>query len=162
MPRQIPRFVNQSECKILCNYAILLKIAILMKYVIYWTADVKSNKLWSSVVNAIFACVRKPEKFLISTGFEFVTSRYQLSYEATGIEGRSFVASKQPVRNEWLMKYVIYWTADVKSNKLWSSQLWTQFFSKIGFITVRIIAYLLAILPQKYCLSDIEQMSGFN
>ena len=25
------------------------------------------------------------------------------------------------------MKYIIYWTAYVKSNKLWSSQLWTQF-----------------------------------
>ena len=24
------------------------------------------------------------------------------------------------------MKYVIYWTADLKSSKLWASQLWTQ------------------------------------
>ena len=25
------------------------------------------------------------------------------------------------------MKYFIYWTADLKSSELWSSQLWTQF-----------------------------------
>ena len=27
---------------------------------------------------------------------------------------------------KWYMKYIIYWTAGVKSNELWSSQLWTQ------------------------------------
>ena len=27
----------------------------------------------------------------------------------------------------WYMKGLIYWTADLKSSKLWSSQLWTQF-----------------------------------
>ena len=27
------------------------------------------------------------------------------------------------------LKYFIYWTADVKSSKLWSSQLWTQFYA---------------------------------
>ena len=28
---------------------------------------------------------------------------------------------------KWYMKYFIYWTAGVKSSKLWSSQLWMQF-----------------------------------
>ena len=28
---------------------------------------------------------------------------------------------------KWYMKYFIYWTADLKSSKLWSSQSWTQF-----------------------------------
>ena len=28
---------------------------------------------------------------------------------------------------KWYMKGFIYWTADLKSSKLWSSQLWTQF-----------------------------------
>ena len=28
---------------------------------------------------------------------------------------------------KWYMKYLIYWTVDLKSSKLWSSQLWTQF-----------------------------------
>ena len=54
----------------------------------------------------------------------------QLSYEATDIESWSFVGPKELVRNEcwsYNMKYFIYWTADVKSSKLWSSQLWQQF-----------------------------------
>ena len=51
-------------------------------------------------------------------------------------EGRnwSFVASNEPVRNDWMnewmmkwyIKYIIYYTANVKSNELWSSQLRTQ------------------------------------
>ena len=28
---------------------------------------------------------------------------------------------------KWYFKCFIYWTADLKSSKLWSSQLWTQF-----------------------------------
>ena len=28
---------------------------------------------------------------------------------------------------KWFIKCFIYWTADLKSSKLWSSQLWTQF-----------------------------------
>ena len=28
---------------------------------------------------------------------------------------------------KWYMKCFIYWTEDLKSSKLWSSQLWTQF-----------------------------------
>ena len=28
---------------------------------------------------------------------------------------------------KWYMKYFIYWTADWKSSKPWSAQLWTQF-----------------------------------
>jgi len=40
------------------------------------------------------------------------------------------VGPKGRVRNEcwsYTMKYFIYWTADVKSSKLWYSQLWKQF-----------------------------------
>ena len=28
---------------------------------------------------------------------------------------------------KWYMKCFIYWTTDLKSNQIWSSQLWTQF-----------------------------------
>ena len=53
----------------------------------------------------------------------------QLSYEATDIGSWSFVGPKEPVKNDvkLCMKYFIYWTVDVKSSKLWSLQLWTQF-----------------------------------
>ena len=53
----------------------------------------------------------------------------QLSYEATDVGGWSFVSSKEPWRMDvkWYMKCFIYWTADFKSSKLWSSQLRTQF-----------------------------------
>ena len=54
----------------------------------------------------------------------------QLSYEATDVGSWSFVGPRVPVRNEcWTynMKYFIYWTVDVKSSKLWPSQLWKQF-----------------------------------
>jgi len=41
------------------------------------------------------------------------------------------VSSNEPVKNGfeviYCMKCFIYWTADLKSSKLWSSQLWTQF-----------------------------------
>ena len=48
----------------------------------------------------------------------------QLSYEATDVRSWSFVGSNEPVRNECeYMKSFIYRTADVKSSKLWSSQL---------------------------------------
>ena len=61
----------------------------------------------------------------------------QLCYKATDFGSWSFVGSNEPVRNEceviykmfvkWYMKCFIYWTADLKSTKPWSSQFWTQF-----------------------------------
>ena len=42
-----------------------------------------------------------------STGFEPVTSRYQLSYEPTDVGNWSFVGSNFPVRNE-SMNEMIY------------------------------------------------------
>ena len=46
----------------------------------------------------------------------------QLSYETTDVGSWSFLGSNKLVRNEWMMewymKYIVYWTADVKSNKL--------------------------------------------
>ena len=42
----------------------------------------------------------------------------------------SFDNHKRPYQHvhlKWYMKDFIYWTADLKSSKLWSSQLWTQF-----------------------------------
>ena len=84
-----------------------------MKYIIYWTTDVKSNKLWSSVRRS-----------------------NQLSYEATGIGSRPFVGSNEPPwrMNEWVNEWMndendiwnisgIYWATDVRSNQLWFSQL---------------------------------------
>ena len=54
----------------------------------------------------------------------------QLRYEATDVGRWSFVGSNEPVRNECeaiYMKRFICRTVDVKSSKLWSLQLWTQF-----------------------------------
>jgi len=49
---------------------------------------------------------------------------------------------------KWYMKCFIYWTAALKSSKLWSSQLWTQFkqfhIEAWLFITAMIIAYLIS------------------
>ena len=53
--------------------------------------------------------------------------------EATDVGDWSFAGSNGTVRNEWMMKWYMNYiylsssTADVKSNKLWASQLWMQF-----------------------------------
>ena len=52
--------------------------------------------------------IEKAEKFRISTGFEPVTSRCQLSYEATDIGSWSFVGSNEPIRNECEVIYEIF------------------------------------------------------
>ena len=51
----------------------------------------------------------------------------QLSYEATDIGSWSFVGAREEWMLKLYMKYFIYWTVHVKSIKLWSSQLLTQF-----------------------------------
>ena len=44
------------------------------------------------------------------------------------LSSESVVGTPSRVLNrKWYMKCFIYWTADLKSSKLWSSQLWTQF-----------------------------------
>ena len=55
-----------------------------------------------------------------------VRRSYQLSYEATDVGSWSFVP--WVLISPWgmnvklyIMKYIMYWTADVKSSKLWSS-----------------------------------------
>ena len=82
-------------------------------------------------------CVKKPEKnsglqrglnpWPCDTG----ATLYQLSYEATGVGSRSILGSYVPVKDMWVDDaYEInhMWTADMKSNEEWSSQLWSQFF----------------------------------
>ena len=54
----------------------------------------------------------------------------QLSYEATDVGSRSIVGSYVPVKemnvnDVYEINHI--WTADMKSNEGWSSQLWTQF-----------------------------------
>ena len=83
-------------------------------------------------------CVKKPEKFRTSTGFEPVASRYRCealtnwAMKPLNVGSWSFVGSNVPVRNEstmkwWYMKCIIYKLRIWNQVKLWSSQLWTQF-----------------------------------
>ena len=81
-------------------------------------------------------CVKKPEK---NQDFNGVWTRdlaipvrrsNQLSYEATDVGSRSIVGSYVPVKemnvnDVYEINHI--WTADMKSNEGWSSQLWTQF-----------------------------------
>ena len=109
-----------------------------LKWIIYWIADMKSNKLWSSQLwTQILQLRRGAWKIQDFNGVWTrdlptpVACSFQLSYEATDVGSWSSVGSNVPVRNESIMKlyikWIIYWTADMKSSKLWSSQLWTQF-----------------------------------
>ena len=75
----------------------------------------------------------KPEKVRTSTGFEPVTSRYRCdALTKWAIKPLTLGAGHlwvlmipwRVVWIKWYMKYFIYWTADLKSSKLWSSQLW--------------------------------------
>ena len=93
------------------------------------------NKLWSSQLGTQFKQLRI--EAWKSQDFNGVWPRdlaipvqrsNQLNYEATDVESWSFVICSQWGMNvKWYMKCFIYWTADLKSSKLWSSQLWTQF-----------------------------------
>ena len=89
-----------------------VNVKLYMKYFIYWTADVKSSKLWSSQLWTQFMQLRilKPEKVRTLAGFKPVTSCYRCD-----------------TLTNWAMKYFICWTVDEKSSNLWSSQLWKQF-----------------------------------
>ena len=96
-----------------------------------WNYDPRSYKQNSC------DCVKKPEKFRASTGFEPVTSRYRCdaltnwAMKPLNVGSWSFVGSNVPVRNEstlkWYMKCILYELRIWNQVKLWSSQLWTQF-----------------------------------
>ena len=93
-----------------------------MKCFIYWTADLKSSKLWSSQLWTQFKQLRI--KAWKCQDFNGVWTRdlaiparrsNQLSYEATDVGSWSFVSSNEPVKNGCeviYMKCFIYWTAD--------------------------------------------------
>ena len=100
----------------------------------------KSSKLWSSQLWKQFnqLSILKPAKSQDLKGVWThdlvipLRCSNELRDEATDVGSWWFVGPKEPVRNECEiitcnMKYFMYWTADVKSSKLWSSQLWKQF-----------------------------------
>ena len=107
-----------------------------MKCFINWIADLKSSKPWSSQLWTQFKQLRleawKSQDFngVWTSDLAIPVRRSnQLSYEATDVGSRSFVSSNEPVKNGFeviYMKCFIYWTADLKSSKLGSSQLWTH------------------------------------
>ena len=108
-----------------------VNVKLCMKYFIYWTADVKSSKLWSSQLWTQFMQLRilKPEKVRTSTGFKPVTSCYRCD-TLTNWTMKPLTLGASHLwalvsREEWMlklcMKYFICWTADEKSSNLWSS-----------------------------------------
>ena len=79
-----------------------------MKSFIYWTADFKSSKLWSSQIWTQFQELRV--EAWNSQDFNGVWTRdlaipvrhsNQLRYAATDIGSWSFVSSNEPVKNGW-------------------------------------------------------------
>ena len=78
-------------------------------------------------------CEQKPEKVRTSTGFEPVTSRYRcdaltnwaMKPLTLGAGHLWVLMSPWRMDVKWYMKCFIYWTADLKSSKPWSSQFWT-------------------------------------
>ena len=87
-------------------------VKLYMKYFLYWTANVKSSQLWSSQLLRVYIVSRCIEKLRTSTRSEPVTSRHRC-------DALTNYAMKPQL-------YYICWTADGKSSKLWTSQLWTQ------------------------------------
>ena len=90
-----------------------------MKHFIYWTADVKSSELWYSQLLKQFMqlYIKKPEtsqdfnRFWTRDLVILVRCSNQLSYDATDIGSWSFVAPKEPVRNDcsrhiWNISYI--------------------------------------------------------
>ena len=89
----------------LCDVYYILKWY--MKCFIYWTADLKLSKLWSSQLWIQFKQLRK--EAWESQYFNGVSTRdfaipvrrsNQLSFEATDVGSWSFVSSNEPVKNE--------------------------------------------------------------
>ena len=89
-----------------------------------------------AVMNAIYAIAYieawKSQDF---DGFEPVTLRYWCNALTNWAMKPLMLGAGHlwVLRSLWgmnvklFMKYFLYWTADVKSSKLWSSQLWKQF-----------------------------------
>ena len=98
----------------------------------------KSNEEWSSQLWSQFLQLRK-EAWKKNSGLQrglnpwprdTGATLYQLSYEATDVGSRSILGSFVPVKDMKVNDaYEINhtWTADMKSNEEWSSQLWSQF-----------------------------------
>ena len=110
-----------------------------MKCFIYWTADLKSSKPWSSQFWTQFKQLllryRSLKKSGLQAGFEPVTSRYRcdaltnwaMKPLTLGAGHLWVLMSPWRMDVKWYMKCFIYWTADLKSSKPWLSQLRTQF-----------------------------------
>ena len=89
-----------------------------------------------SYARNVYNCVKKPEK---NSGLQrglnpwprdTGATLYQLSYEATDIGSRSILGSYLPVKDMKVndaYETNHMWTADMKSNEEWSSQLCSQF-----------------------------------
>jgi len=107
-----------------------------------WNVSYIELRIWSqgsydhrSYGHSLSNCVQKPEKVRSSMGLEPVISWYRcdaLTNWAMKLltlrAGHLWVVMSPWGMNVKLyLKCFIYWTADVKSSKLWSSQLWTQF-----------------------------------
>ena len=68
-------------------------------------------------------CVYKPEKIKTLKGFEPVSSRYRCDALTNWAMKLWVLMSPWRMDVKWYMKCFIYWTVDLKSSKLWSSQL---------------------------------------
>ena len=96
---------------------------------------IKSNEGWSSQLWTQFMQLRKEawKKIRASTGFEPVTPRYRCDAltnwamkPLTLGAGQLWVPVKEMnVNDVYEINHI--WTADMKSNEGWSSQLWMQF-----------------------------------
>ena len=98
----------------------------------------KSSKLWSSQLWTQFKqlCIEAWKCQVFNGVWSrdltiLVRHSHQLNYEATDVGSWSFVSSNEPVKNG--CEVIIIWNVSyielriLKSSKLWSSQLWTQF-----------------------------------
>ena len=100
-----------------------------MKCFIYWTAELKSSKPWSSQFWTQFKQlrteVRKSQDFNgVWTGDLAIPVRRS---NTLGAGHLLVLMSPWSMDVKWSMKCFIYLTADLKSSELWSSQLWMQF-----------------------------------
>ena len=106
-----------------------------------WNVSYIELQIWNQVSydhcsyeHNLSNCLLKPEKVRTSPGFKPLTSRYRcdaLTNWATkpltlGAGHLWLLMSPWGMNVKWYMKCFIYWTADLKSSKLWSWQLWTQ------------------------------------
>ena len=103
-----------------------------MKCFIYWTADLKSSKPWSSQLWTQFKQLRieawKSQDFngLIRYRWDALTN-WAMKPLTLGGDHLWVLISTWRMDVPWYMTCFIYWTADLKSSKPWSSQLWSQF-----------------------------------